>query len=69
MMKNTARFLLSISLGLAILGVTLFSPSSSAELPERVDPTVMPAIGQVDKRFQAYNIEMLEVTGGKFGLN
>jgi hypothetical protein len=26
----------------------------------------MPAIGTVDKRFQSYNVEMLEVTGGRF---
>jgi hypothetical protein len=26
----------------------------------------MPRIGTIDDRFQSYNIEMLEVTGGKF---
>lgn len=34
---------------------------------ERVfDPRTMPAIGAVDERFQSYNIEMVEVTGGRF---
>jgi len=26
----------------------------------------MPAVGKIDERFQSYNIEMLEVTGGRF---
>lgn len=29
-------------------------------------PNKMPALGTVDERFQSYNIEMLEVTGGRF---
>ena len=31
-----------------------------------VDPVTMPAIGTIDKRFQSFNVEMLEVTGGRF---
>ncbi|MEG9437761.1 hypothetical protein JAO29_16545 [Edaphobacter sp. HDX4] len=31
-----------------------------------MDPSKMQLIGTVDERFQSYNIEMLEVTGGKF---
>ena len=31
-----------------------------------VDPAKMPRIGSVDERFQSYNIEMVEVTGGRF---
>lgn len=29
-------------------------------------PQSMPSIGTVDERFQSYNIEMIEVTGGRF---
>ena len=29
-------------------------------------PTTMARVGTVDERYQSYNIEMLEVTGGKF---
>jgi heparanase len=29
-------------------------------------PSEMPAVNQVDPRFQSYNIEMIEVTGGRF---
>jgi hypothetical protein len=31
-----------------------------------VDPGKMPAVATVDTRFQSYNIEMVEVTGGRF---
>ena len=31
-----------------------------------LDPATMPRIGAVDERFQSYNIEMVEVTGGPF---
>lgn len=31
-----------------------------------LDPANMPAIGTVDERFQSYNIEMVEVIGGRF---
>jgi heparanase 1 len=32
----------------------------------RFAPATMKAVGQVDERYQSYNIEMLEVTGGRF---
>ena len=31
-----------------------------------IEPATMPRIGTVDQRFQSYNIEMVEVTGGRF---
>jgi len=31
-----------------------------------INPATMPRIGTVDERFQSYNIEMVEVTGGRF---
>jgi heparanase 1 len=34
--------------------------------PEAVAPDKMPRIAIVDERYQSHNIEMLEVTGGKF---
>ena len=33
---------------------------------QSVDPGAMPRVGAVDERYQSYNVEMLEVTGGKF---
>ena len=34
--------------------------------PPRVDPASLPRVGTVDPRFQSYNIEMVEITGGDF---
>ena len=31
-----------------------------------IAPSSMPRIGMVDERFQSYNIEMIEITGGRF---
>jgi len=38
--------------------------ASAAEIS--LAPTNMPRIGSVDERFQSYNVEMVEVTGGPF---
>ena len=55
---------------MAIIPVAVVVLSSSAALSggssEPINPAIMPVIGTVDKRFQAYNVEMLEVTGGRF---
>jgi hypothetical protein len=45
---------------------TLCLPIKSQIAPTKLDPRKMYAIGKVDERFQSYNIEMLEVTGGRF---
>ena len=37
----------------------------SAQTPH-LNPATMPRIGTVDERFQSYNIEMVEITGGRF---
>src|SRR5215469_12045823 len=31
-----------------------------------IDPRSLPRVGTIDERFQSYNIEMVEVTGGRF---
>src|SRR5687768_14212163 len=31
-----------------------------------IAPATMKRVGSVDERYQSYNVEMLEVTGGKF---
>ena len=38
---------------------------ASAQTPS-LAPTTMLRIGAIEERYQSYNIEMLEVTGGKF---
>ncbi|WP_239797106.1 hypothetical protein [Candidatus Nitrotoga arctica] len=43
---------------------------AGAQEPQRGAPAVQPGrltrVGTIDERFQSYNVEMLEVTGGKF---
>ena len=41
------------------------APAASAQ-PVSLSPATMPRIGTVDARFQSFNTEMLEVTGGRF---
>lgn len=51
------------SLSLAgVLSMPQYAHAQSVALA----PKKMPAIGTIDARFQSYNIEMLEVTGGRF---
>ena len=35
-------------------------------LAQKIDPDTLPRRGAIDERFQSYNIEMVEVTGGRF---
>jgi heparanase len=50
--------------------LAVLASSADAEKESRVSvgpaPATMARIGTVDERFQSYNIEMIEVTGGRF---
>lgn len=50
--------------GMALLVIAI-SPGAG-QGAEIVDPKGLSAIGTIDARFQSYNIEMVEVTGGRF---
>lgn len=41
-------------------------PAKATVMPPALDPSTLPATGTVHPRFQSYNIEMVEVTGGRF---
>jgi heparanase len=66
----------SIQLATALIFTSLFwtaciaapeaKPSIGAKPSKSVKPSAMPRMGSVDDRFQSYNIEMVEVTGGRF---
>ena len=56
---------LRVTAAALIIGAAVV-PSSLRAQPISVAPTSMPRIGTVDERFQSFNVEMLEVTGGKF---
>src|SRR3954463_8114735 len=49
---------------LSALLMALSCPAFADELS--ITPSTMVGIGTVDERFQSYNIEMVEVTGGRF---
>jgi hypothetical protein len=53
-------------MGIAIAALTS-SPNAAAQAPTlSVDPSRLPRLGTIDARFQSYNVEMVEVTGGRF---
>jgi hypothetical protein len=54
----------AVSLGAALAALCL--PAWSSEPSIALTPATMARTGSVDQRFQSYNIEMVEVTGGRF---
>jgi heparanase len=57
---------LSARVALAILAAALLRPSPSVAQSVSLAPSTMPRIGSVSERYQSYNVEMVEVTGGRF---
>src|SRR5271157_3158825 len=51
---------------LTVLGVAMSIAGPAATPPASIAPATMPRVGAIDERFQSYNIEMVEVTGGRF---
>jgi hypothetical protein len=51
-------------IGIAIAIVAL--PGKIAAQAPSLDPSHLPRLGTIDERFQSYNLEMVEVTGGQF---
>ncbi|MBI5265070.1 MAG: hypothetical protein HY852_25020 [Bradyrhizobium sp.] len=54
------------SLATWMLLLTLLAGSDALAGEQAINPRTMPAIGTVDERFQSYNVEMVEVAGGRF---
>jgi hypothetical protein len=48
-----------------MLGIAFGLRVANAQAPA-LNPSRLPRIGTVDERFQSYNIEMVEATGGRF---
>jgi heparanase 1 len=63
--ENT-RFQVSGFMALAMLAALGSSPALCGAPATAVVPAKMPRVGTIDERFQSFNIEMLEVTGGRF---
>ncbi len=63
-MTKSNRF--KVGMGIAIAALVGIQ-KSDAQLPTlSVDPSRLPRLGMIDERFQSYNVEMVEVTGGNF---
>ncbi|MGB8259938.1 MAG: hypothetical protein WCE75_06290, partial [Terracidiphilus sp.] len=50
----------------ALLPAAAILARAQSVAPVAIDPVHLKSIGTVDERFQSYNIEMVEVTGGRF---
>jgi heparanase 1 len=64
MQKNTGP-LICVMAVLCATPVVFLATQLMAQVAS-LDPAKMPSIGTVDERFQSYNIEMVEVIGGRF---
>ncbi len=62
----TKSYLLVIAAAAVGIASVLRPQASGAEMSVSVKPSSMPRLGTVDARYQSYNVEMVEVTGGKF---
>ena len=49
-----------------IIGILAGSLAAQQTSPIRLNPSTMPKRGSVDPRYFSYNVEMVEVTGGRF---
>lgn len=57
------RVALAIFAAVAVTACFAVPPESPAS---SINPKALPRVGTIDQRFQSYNIEMVEVTGGRF---
>jgi hypothetical protein len=65
MLKKTHAEFVVIGAMAVVGGVNCFAGSGPAPVSS-IAPSAMARIGSIDERFQSYNIEMVEVTGGRF---
>jgi heparanase len=65
-MRKNVYFGVCVSAMLLILGGVACSKAPRTSSADAIVPSNMPRIGTVDDRFQSYNVEMVEVTGGRF---
>jgi hypothetical protein len=51
---------------IALAFVSIIVAAVPLPIAAQLDPRTMPKVGSVDPRFQSYNVEMVEVIGGRF---
>src|SRR6478609_2267717 len=61
--RNRVVFGVSI---LIVMGTAGCRQGARAKMGKTLDLSHMTRVGAIDERYQSYNVEMLEVTGGKF---
>jgi hypothetical protein len=64
MKKSGATLIVMAALAAGAVLQCLANPPATS--PGAIDPKTLPRVGTIDERFQSYNIEMVEVTGGRF---
>ena len=66
-MKSTLG-VCAILLGLGVAACKADRPQTEGQASSTlsVTPATMARVGTIDDRYQSYNVEMLEVTGGRF---
>ena len=66
-MSSTGKNLSSLfMIWFALTVAVALTNSARAQQPLTLNPSQMPKLGAVDARFDSYNVEMVEVTGGRF---
>src|SRR3954447_16369600 len=55
-----------VGIGLAIAALTGIQQAAAQPPTLSPEPSRLPRLGTIDERFQSYNVEMIEVTGGNF---
>ena len=53
-------------LGIAVIATAAATVSAQQSAAPSLNPSKMPKVDTVDARFASYNVEMVEVTGGRF---
>ena len=66
MKLNPTRIICCRLLLLSIAAVLVAAAPAQDKPAVKLDPSSMPKLGTVDPRYLSYNIEMVEVTGGRF---
>jgi hypothetical protein len=65
-MKRSTNARLVAASSLIAFGVAICFAAPANAQSTTIVPKALPRVGTIDERFQSYNIEMVEVTGGRF---
>jgi Glycosyl hydrolase family 79, N-terminal domain len=55
-----------VAMGIVIAALAAIQNAAAQAPTLSMDPSRLPRLGTIDARFQSYNVEMVEVTGGRF---